>query len=78
MDLRLMNGSQIKAARALLGWSQDTLAVNSTVSVKTIARAESADTLPEGWATSAMIKTLENNGITFVDDRTALGVLRAK
>lgn len=64
---------QIKAARALLGWSQETLAKRSSVSLPTIKRLEAADTddspdiggRPE---TSAAIRiALENAGIQFLE-----------
>jgi transcriptional regulator with XRE-family HTH domain len=42
-DLKLTTIRQIKAARALLGWSQSDLAHNSGISEPTIARLESVD-----------------------------------
>ena len=60
---------QIKAARALLGWSQGDLAAASTVSEPTIARLESADgTIGGRPETSAkIIAAIEKAGIEFTN-----------
>ena len=61
---------QIKAARALLGWSQGDLAQHSTISEPTIARLESI-----GGEISGRPKTiqkikdaLEKAGVEFIDE----------
>lgn len=66
---------QIKAARALLGWSQEQMAAQAGVSVPIIHRLESAagpfgdrpdaaDTI----VTGKIIKALETGGIEFMND----------
>jgi len=62
---------QIKAARALLGWSQSDLARRSGVSEPTIARLESVDGQLGGREeTVRKIRTaLENSGIEFTDEK---------
>lgn len=74
----MIHGAQIKAARALLGWSQDALAVHSKVSTKTIARAESAAKLSDGLTVSVLLKVFAENGVVFVNesDRTGVFLLR--
>ena len=61
---------QLKAARALLGWSQWDLAGHSGVSEPTIARLESLDGHLGGRAeTGAKIRAaLEKGGIEFIDE----------
>jgi predicted transcriptional regulator len=61
---------QLKAARALLDWSQEELASAAAVSLPTIKRLEAAD----GWltgrqATAQKIRTaLDKAGIEFIDE----------
>jgi predicted transcriptional regulator len=59
---------QIKAARALLAWSQEDLAARSGVSYPTIARLETSDGELGGRADTAtkIIESLEAAGIIFV------------
>ena len=61
---------QIKAGRALLGWSQSNLALESGVSEPTIARLESVDGQLGGReATIQRIRAaLEKGGIQFIDE----------
>ena len=60
---------QIKAARALLGWSQEDLATKSDVSLATVKRLEAADG-PLGGRENTGLKlrsALEKAGIEFTD-----------
>ena len=61
---------QVKAARALLGWSQGDLARHSSISEPTIARLETANGEIGGRPnTAAKIKeALEKGGIEFIDE----------
>lgn len=61
---------QIKAARALLGWSQGDLACHSSISEPTIARLESIGGEISGRPnTIQKIKeALEKAGIEFIDE----------
>lgn len=61
---------QIKAARALLGWSQAILAQRSGVSEPTIARLESEDGKLGGReGTAAKIRTaIEAAGVEFIEE----------
>jgi transcriptional regulator with XRE-family HTH domain len=61
---------QIKAARALLAWSQDQLAVAAGVSIPTIKRLE-ADDGPLGGRDETGVKirqALENAGVEFLSE----------
>jgi predicted transcriptional regulator len=61
---------QIKAARALLAWSQEELAVAADVSIPTIKRLEAQEGLIGGRdETGAKIRmALESAGIVFIDE----------
>jgi transcriptional regulator with XRE-family HTH domain len=62
---------QIKAARALLGWSQEELAAMAGVSVPTVKRLEAADGLLGGREDTAnkLRGALERAGIDFTNGR---------
>ena len=61
---------QVKAARALLGWSQADLAVHSGISEPTVARLESTDGEFGGReATAGKIRhAIEAAGVEFIDE----------
>jgi transcriptional regulator with XRE-family HTH domain len=62
-------GSQIRAGRALLGWSVATLATQSGISEATIRRAEAVDSVPSMRADNllALQRALEDGGVLFLD-----------
>ena len=61
---------QVKAARALLGWSQEQLAKNANVSIPTIKRLESQEGVLGGRMDTAkkIESSLEKAGIEFIDE----------
>jgi transcriptional regulator with XRE-family HTH domain len=59
----LITGRQLRAARALIGWEQTTLAKRSRVAIGTIRRMESF-----GSTLSQVQATLEKAGIEFLND----------
>ena len=66
MSIRKVSIQQVKAARALLGWSQSTLAAHSTVSEPTIKRLEAAKGNEIGGrpgTAEAIVAALEKAGI---------------
>lgn len=69
---------QVKAGRALLGWTQTDLAEHSEVSLATIAKMELNDGLIAGnkVTKSAIRRAFENAGILFIDadDEAGIGV----
>jgi transcriptional regulator with XRE-family HTH domain len=64
--------SQIRAARALLGWSQDKLARAAGVGLATLQRIEQNEGVVKGnFSTILKIqKVLEQAGIHFTDDES--------
>jgi len=66
----MFSSSQIRAARALLGWSGAELAEKSGVSLTTLRRYELQDGIPAA-NTSVLLRIkecLENDGIEFTGD----------
>lgn len=66
---RVLTGSQIRAARALLSWSGSDLARESGVSHQAIHRAEQSDGVPNMLIKNviAIMTTLERAGVVFLD-----------
>jgi transcriptional regulator with XRE-family HTH domain len=73
---------QIKAARSLLGWSQDDLAEQSGVSKPTIGRLESIDSNePIGGRPEtgeALVGALEKAGVEFISENGGGAGVRLK
>jgi transcriptional regulator with XRE-family HTH domain len=67
---RDLTGAQIRAARSLIKWSAADLARQSSVSLRTIRRAELADhdTSMTTANELAIRRTLEAAGIEFIDE----------
>jgi transcriptional regulator with XRE-family HTH domain len=65
----LITVEQLRAARALLGWSQTDLASQAGLSVPTVKRLEGAfGPHVSDKARLKMQKTLERAGISFIDE----------
>ncbi|WP_109668952.1 helix-turn-helix domain-containing protein [Mesorhizobium loti] len=58
--------SQLRAARALIGWTREDLASASGLTVRTIARIESSQTIPRQTTIEALAEALEAAGIEFI------------
>jgi transcriptional regulator with XRE-family HTH domain len=72
---------QIKAARSLLGWSQDDLAERSGISKPTIGRLESQDGETVGGrqeTSDALQAALEKAGIEFIAENGGGAGVRLK
>jgi transcriptional regulator with XRE-family HTH domain len=69
-SIRKVSIRQVKAARALLGWSQEELASAAAVSIPTIKRLEAADgPLGGRGETVDKIRTaLQVAGVEFIDE----------
>lgn len=79
MSILKVSIRQIKAARALLNWSQSDLALKSGVSEPTIKRLESPDKGSLGGreeTSSKLVTALQEAGIEFIDDNRGHGVVR--
>lgn len=70
MSIEFLSIRQIKAARALLAWSQHDLAKASGISYPTIARLEKDDGKLGGRATTvdAIRSALEGAGVEFIPE----------
>lgn len=75
--MSVLHASQLKAARALIGWSQDALAEKSGVSSPTVKRMENSEGAVRGHADSVwkIQQCLEEAGIEFIpEDEKGFGV----
>ena len=70
MSIPKVSIRQLKAARALIGWSQEELALAAEVSLPTVKRLEAANGLLGGRATTEqkIRAALEKAGIEFLDE----------
>ena len=57
---------QIRAARALLDWTREDLSAASRITIRTLARIESAQTVPRESTLNALTATLEDAGVEFL------------
>jgi transcriptional regulator with XRE-family HTH domain len=64
----MMTPPQSRAARALLGWSQEELAAAAHVSVGTIRNFESGKSVPMYNTLAGMQRALEDAGILFITE----------
>jgi len=67
--LLTISGKQIRAARALLGWSQYKLAEEAGLSVTPIARFEREEVDTKRGTLYTLVATLENAGIEFKHEK---------
>ena len=70
MSILKVSIRQIKAARALIGWSQDDLAKHSGVSAPTVKRLEAADGEIGGRAETgeSLVSALREAGVEFIPE----------
>jgi len=80
MSIENLSIRQVKAARALLRWSQNDLAEASGISYPTIARLETTDGEIGGRATTAkaIVGALEAAGIEFIEENGGGAGVRLK
>jgi transcriptional regulator with XRE-family HTH domain len=71
----MLTSAQIRAARALVGWSQPALAKASGLSLPTIVRMESAAGPGRSSAANvdAVRRALEDAGVVFVEADSSIG-----
>ena len=69
-DMKEITGAQIRAARALVRWSAEDLAVAASVGVATVRRAEAGDGVPPTTTANrkAICGALETAGIEFIPE----------
>lgn len=68
----MASSRQIRAARALLGWTQQTLADHALVAINTVRAIERDRPHPKEDTIEAVVKTLEKRGISFFSDGSAI------
>ncbi len=70
VGVRRLTGFQIRAARAVLGWSAEDLARQSSVSLRTIRRTEVTNVRTKMKAANeqAIRRALEGAGVDFIDE----------
>jgi ribosome-binding protein aMBF1 (putative translation factor) len=72
----MITARQSRAARALLGWNQETLADKALVSLTALKRVESANGLGVHESTRDQVRrALEENGIVFLNSDQGEGVM---
>ncbi|MFD2249594.1 transcriptional regulator with XRE-family HTH domain [Pseudochelatococcus lubricantis] len=72
----MITARQSRAARALLGWTQETLAEKARVSLTALKRLESENDLVVYETTRHQVrKAFENNGVVFLNSEQGIGVL---
>jgi transcriptional regulator with XRE-family HTH domain len=72
----MITARQTRAARALLGWTQETLAEKALVSLTALKRLESPNDLTVFESTYDQVRrTLEGSGIVFLTSEQGEGVM---
>lgn len=72
----MITSRQTRAARALLGWTQETLAEKALVSLTALKRLESESDVKVFETTRDQVRrTLEGNGIVFLSSDQGEGVM---
>jgi predicted transcriptional regulator len=68
--LIVITGRHLRAARALIGWSQDELAAKAKVALRTITRMEGYDDAVDGrlGTLNRIVAVLEKAGVEFLND----------
>jgi len=76
----MITARQIRAARALLGWSQQTLADKAVVSLNAVTRLERGEVDPRFSTVMAVQKAITKAGVEFIseDGKKGEGVRVAK
>jgi transcriptional regulator with XRE-family HTH domain len=64
----MLTPAQLRAARALMGWSRDTLAAKSGTSAPTIQAFEALGSDPKLSTLNKWYRALEGAGVEFIDD----------
>ncbi len=72
----MITSRQVRAARALLNWTQETLADKAVVALTALKRLESESGLPVREDTRDQVRrALETNGIVFITSDRGRGVM---
>jgi DNA-binding XRE family transcriptional regulator len=69
-----INRSQVRAARALLEWTQTDLAAAAKIAVPTVKRFETGVRTPIPIVKAAIVRALEDAGVEFLPAKNGRGV----
>lgn len=69
-----INTAQVRAARALLDWTQVDLAAAAKISLPTVKRYEAGTRTPIPVIMAAIFRALEDAGVIFENDGRHVGV----
>jgi len=69
MELTMITGQQIRAARALLDWGADRLAEETSLNKNTIHNIEKGATLARGDSVQKIVEVFVRHGIEFIGER---------
>lgn len=75
MDFGMITARQIRAARALLGWTQEALADRAVVALTALKRLESERLAVRDATRDAICRALEAHGIVFLSSDRGTGVM---
>jgi len=70
----MIGPAQCRAARGLLGWTQQDLADQAGLGRITIQNFEAGQTKPQRATRHVIQETFERAGVTFIDDKDDQGV----
>ncbi len=70
---RLLSTKQIKAARALLGWTRKDLGRESGMSAETVKNIEHSIYIPRKETLTTLVDTFARHGVQFVYYETLIG-----
>jgi transcriptional regulator with XRE-family HTH domain len=73
-DMNRINRAQVRAARALLEWTQTDLAAAAKIAVPTVKRFETGVRTPIPIVKAAIVSALEDAGVEFIPAKSGKGV----
>lgn len=76
VDTAEITAGQVRAARALLDWSQEELADRAGVTRRTIVGFENGEKIPHRSTMGRIADVFQDNGVSFINSGEAIGVIR--
>lgn len=76
VDTAEITAGQVRAARALLDWSQEELADRAGVTRRTIAGFENGEKVPHKSTVERIVVAFRQDGVRFINADGEIGVLR--
>ena len=78
MFLRVITAAQCRAARGLLGWSQQNLAIGAGIGIVTLYQFEAGVSRPRRATLEVIRRAFESAGIQFIEENGGGAGLRFK